>query len=528
MKKKILISDKVAEEGIAILTKSAEFDVVYKTGLSEEDLIKEIRDASGLIIRSATKANAKVIEAAEKLQVIARAGVGLDNVDLDKATAKGIVVMNTPAGNTISTAEQAIAMLFALARKTAVADASMKKGEWEKKLFQGTELRGKTIAVIGLGRIGMEVAKRCKAMAMRVVGYDPFIAREALSSMDIEVLELDEIWREADFITVHTPLTDQTRDLVNKDVIKKLKPTVKLINCARGGIYNEQDLFDALKEKKIAGAALDVFTQEPPKTLPPFHELDNIVLTPHLGASTDEAQIAVAVEAAENVAEYLLTGVARNSANFPSLEVNEYNVLKPYIELVEKMGALQGALMEGGIKEVSIYYTGVFGNYNLSPLTSSYLKGLMSSYTDATINFVNAPFVAKERGLKVQIGEDQASRDYSHLIIIRVKGDGGENELWGTVIGSQPWIVKFNEYLIDFIPAGKMLIMHNNDVPNVVGSIGSFLGKHGINIANLHLARTKRGGKALVIIEIDDELGKEIVEEMAALPEIIDLKHITV
>ena len=528
MKKKILISDKLADEGVAILKKNPDFNVVYKTGLSEEDLIKEIKDAHGLIIRSATKANANVIGAAEKLQVIARAGVGLDNVDLDKATEKGVVVMNTPGGNTISTAEQAIAMLFALARKTAAAHMSMKKGEWEKKLFQGTELRGKTIAVIGLGRIGMEVAKRCKGLAMRVIGYDPFITKEGLANYDIEISDLESIWREADFITVHTPLTDQTRDLINKDVIKKLKPSVRLINCARGGIYNEKDLYDALKENKIAAAALDVFTEEPPKTLPPFHELDNIILTPHLGASTDEAQVSVAIEAAENVAEYLTAGVARNSANFPALEVSEYNFLKPYIELVEKMGALQGAIMNGKISEVSIYYTGEFGNYNLSPLTSSYLKGLIAPYTEMNVNFVNAPFIARERGIRFQIGEDQTSRGYSHLITIKVTGEDGENELWGTVIGSQPWVVKLNEYLIDFIPTGRMLLMHNNDVPNVVGSIGTFLGNNGINIANLHLARTKRGGKALVMIEVDDEIGKDILEKMSGLPEIIDLKYISV
>lgn len=253
-----------------------------------------------------------------------------------------------------------------------------------------------------------------------------------------------------------------------------------------------------------------------------------MVLTPHLGASTDEAQVSVAIEAAENVAEYLLSGVARNSANFPSLEVNEYNFLKPYIDLVEKMGALQGSVMEGKVSEVSIYYTGVFGNYNLSPLTASFIKGLISPYVETGINFVNAPFVAKERGIKIQIGEDQSSRDYSHLIIIKVKGEGGENELWGTVIGNQPWIVKFNEYLIDFIPSGKMIIMRNNDVPNVVGSIGTFLGKKGINIANLHLARTKRGGKALVMIEIDDMMPAETLEEMGKLPEILDLKFVSV
>ncbi len=526
MKKKILISDKLAEEGLEILKNNDQFKVVYKTGMSVEDFKKEIKDAHGLIIRSASKVTAEILEAAKNLQVVARAGVGLDNVDIKKATGKGVVVMNTPGGNTISTAEQAIALLFALARKTAMADATMKQQKWEKKILEGTELRGKTIAVIGLGRIGMEVAKRCKAMEMKVLGYDPFISKEKLDTLELEISDLEKIWKEADFITVHTPLTNETRDLINKNVIPKLKPTVKLINCARGGIYNEKDLYDALKEKKIGGAALDVFTQEPPKTLPPFHELDNVVLTPHLGASTEEAQVSVAIEAAENVAEYLLNGVARNSVNLPYLDVNEYNFLKPFIDLVEKMGAFQAAVMEGKISEAQIFYTGDFGHYNLSPLTSAYIKGLLSGYTDYNLNFVNAPVIASERGIKIKIGEDATSRDYAHLISIKVKGEKGKNEMWGTVLGRQPWIVKYNEYLIDFIPTGKMVVMHNNDVPNVVGRIGTFLGSNGVNIANLHLARTKRGGKALVIIEIDDDLGKDIQDKLNKLPEILDMKYI--
>lgn len=526
MKKKILISDKLAKEGIDILKNYNGIDVVFNPNLSKDELLREIKDAHGLIVRSATKVTEEVINAADNLRVIARAGVGLDNVDIDKATEKGIVVMNTPGGNTISTAEQAIALMFAIARMTPMADASMKEGKWEKKLFQGAELRGKTVAVIGLGRIGIEVAKRCRGLSMRVIGYDPFISKEKLLEHDIEIVELEEIWKQADFITVHTPLTDQTRNIVNKDVISKMKKTVRVINCARGGIYNEQDLYEALKEKQIAGAALDVFTEEPPSKLPPFHELDNVVLTPHLGASTDEAQVSVAIEAAENVAEFLLSGVARNSVNFPSMDINEYNFLKPFLDLIEKMGAFQGAILNGNVDNVNIFYSGDFEKFNFSPLTSAYVKGLIAPFTEIDVNFVNAPFIAKERGIRIQTGEETSSRDYSHIIKIKVDGGKGTNELWGTIIGRQTWFVKFDEYMIDFAPRSGMLVMHNNDVPNVVGSIGTFLGKNNINIANFHLARTEMGGKALMIVDIDDEIDNDLFEQLGKLPEIIDVKYI--
>jgi len=388
MKKKIVISDTIAEEGIAVLRENNLFDIVYTPGIKSDELMKELHDAHGLIVRSSTKVTAELIDAAPDLQVIARAGMGLDNVDIEHATEKGIVVMNTPAGNTISTAEHTIAMLLSLVRKIPGADASMKQGKWEKNRFQGAELRGKMIAVIGLGRVGMEVARRCKGLSMRVAGYDPFISKDSKLNVDIEFPDIDDIWRTADFITVHTPLNDQTKNLIQKSVIRKMKPSVRLINCARGGIINERDLYDALKNSEIAGAALDVFTEEPPASLPPFHELDNVVLTPHLGASTGEAQVSVAVEAAEIVAEYLTTGIARNSVNLPSLDIHELAFLKPYLDLAEKIGRFQGAVTKGRVKDVSIFYSGDFRSFNLSPLTSSYIRGLLSPYTEYNVNFV--------------------------------------------------------------------------------------------------------------------------------------------
>lgn len=526
MKKKIIISDTIAEEGIALLNSSNLIDVVYTPGIAPVDLMEEIRNAHGLIVRSATKVTAELIDAAPELQVIARAGIGLDNVDIEHATEKGIVVMNTPAGNTISTAEHTVAMLLSLVRKIPGADASMKQKKWEKDRFQGMEMRGKVIAVIGLGRVGMEVARRCKGLSMRVVGYDPFISKDSKLNVDIEFPDLDDIWRMADFITVHTPLNDQTKNLIHKSIIRKMKPSVCLINCARGGIINEADLFEALKNGDIAGAALDVFTEEPPVSLPPFHELNNVVLTPHLGASTGEAQISVALEAAEITAEYLTAGIARNSINLPSMDIHELAFLKPYLDLAEKIGRFQGAVTKGRVKDVSIFYSGDFRSFNLSPLTSSYIRGLLSPYTEYNVNFVNAAFIARERGIRIQIGEDPVSHDYSHLISIRVTGDDATSEVWGTVLGKQPWFVKYNEYLIDFIPTGRMVTLYNNDVPNVIGNVGNFFGSKKINIANFHLARTKRGGRAFMIVEVDDDLTPEVIDEMKRLPDIIDAQYI--
>ncbi len=526
MKQKIVISDTIADEGIAVLNESKLFDVFYKPGITPDELMKELHTAHGLIVRSATKVTAELIDAAPELQVIARAGIGLDNVDIERATEKGIVVMNTPAGNTISTAEHTIAMLLSLVRQIPGADNSMKQGKWEKNRFQGTELRGKVIAVIGLGRVGLEVARRCKGLSMRVAGYDPFISKDSKLNVDLEFPDIDDIWRTADFITVHTPLNDQTKNLINKSVISKMKSSVRLINCARGGIINETDLYNALKNGEIAGAALDVFTKEPPSSLPPFHELANVVLTPHLGASTGEAQVSVAVEAAEIVAEFLTTGIARNSINLPSLDIHELAFLKPYIDLAEKIGRFLGSAMKGRIRDVSIFYSGDFRNFNLSPLTSSCIRGLLSPYTEYNVNFVNASFIARERGIRIQIGEDPVSHDYSHLISIRVTGDEGTSEVWGTVLGKQPWFVKYNEYLIDFIPTGRMVALYNNDVPNVIGNVGNFFGSCKINIANFHLARTKRGGKAFMVIEVDTDLTPEVIKGLKGLPDIIDAQYI--
>ncbi|MGB4268538.1 MAG: phosphoglycerate dehydrogenase [Spirochaetota bacterium] len=528
MKKKILITDDIAPEGLQLLQSNPDFDIVYKPGLQAAALKKEITDAHALIIRSATHVTADVIEEAKALEIIARAGIGVDNVDVEAATSKGIIVTNAPGGNTISTAEFALSLICSLARNIPQADASMKKQLWEKTKFEGIELRRKVIGIIGLGRVGAELAKLCKALGMQVVGFDPYLAREKLAAMDIDIADLETIWKKADLISVHTPLTDETKNLINADVIKKLKPTVRIVNCARGGIVNEQDLYKALKEKRIAGAALDVFTQEPPETLPPFHELDNVILTPHLGAYTYEAQVSVAIEASQTVIDYFTRGAIHDSVNYPSVDMQQYDFLKPFINLAERMGKFQAIMLAGKVRSVQLYYSGEFGKYSSAPLTAAYLKGLLSPYIDRPINYVNATMIAAERGIKVHVGESTQSGDWAHLVQANAEGGTLNNELWGTVIAKQPWVVRCDEYLIDFIPSGKMLVMHNNDVPNVIGAIGTFLGKNHINIANLHLARTRRGGKALVILEIDEEIPADVLEKLSKLPEILDVKYVVV
>lgn len=526
LRKKIIVCDDFAREGLDMLKARTEFETLHLPRPSSGELASAVADADALIVRSATRVSPEIIDAARELQLIARAGTGLDNIDVEKATERGIVVMSTPGGNTVSAAEHTMALMMSLARNIPAAHASMKSGNWERDRFNGIELRGKTIAVIGLGRIGVEVARRCKALAMRVVGNDPFLPAETLSRLDIEILDLDAIWREADFITLHTPLNDQTRGIINADVIRRLKPSVMLINCARGGLISERDLYEALRAGKIAGAALDTYSEEPPSSLPPFHELDSVVMTPHLGSATVEAGISVATETASLVIEFFTTGIARNSVNLPAIDPAVYDFMKPYLDLAEKMGRFQAGIMGGRITDLDIFCSGDFHGHNLSPITSAHLKGLIAPFTDTAINYVNAPYIARERGIKIRTGEDTVSRGYSHLINIRARGANGENELWGTVLGRQPWIVKINEYMIDFIPGGKMLVMHNNDVPNVIGTIGNFLGSRGINIANLHLARPRRGGKALVIIETDEDLSPDVLEQMNGLPEILDLRYV--
>ncbi|NTU41504.1 MAG: phosphoglycerate dehydrogenase [Nitrospirales bacterium] len=522
---KVLVSDSISSNGIDIL-KNAGLEVDVKTGLKPEELKAIIGDYHALIVRSATKATAEIIEAATNLKVIGRAGSGLDNVDKAAASKKGIVVMNTPGGNTITTAEHTIAMMFSIARKIPQANSSMAEGKWEKKKFMGVELFKKILGVVGLGNIGGEVAKRAQGLGMTVIAYDPFLSEEKAKSMGIEKVEIPELIRRAEFITIHTPLTDETRNLIRTETIATMKDGAFVLNCARGGIVNEKDLLEALNSGKIAGAALDVFEKEPPVDNPLVgHE--KVVCTPHLGASTQEAQENVAIAVAEQIVDYLVHGTIRNAVNFPSIPAEQVPVLQPYITLADKMGSFICQIIEGGITEVTIEYKGEAAALNTTPVTIGAIKGLLTPILMETVNFVNAPFIAKERGIEVKETKSSDAGDYQSAIIMRVKAGGKEVAVTGTLFSKKdPRIVKIDDFTVEIVPEGNMLFMYNNDKPGVIGNIGSLIGNSGINIARMHFGRETAGGRAISVVSIDAPASEKLVEEVKNLPNILEVRVI--
>ncbi|NPA49946.1 MAG: phosphoglycerate dehydrogenase [Thermodesulfobacteria bacterium] len=516
---KVLVSDPIAEDGIKIL-QDAGLEVIVKTGLSKEELIAELqKDIEAIIIRSATKMTADVIEAAPKLKLIARAGTGLDNVDIEAANRRGIVVMNCPGGNTVSAAEHTIAMMMALARNIPQATASMKAGKWEKKKFLGREITGKTLGIIGLGRIGSVVADRAQGLKMRVIAYDPFVNPEQAAKMGIEIMDLDELLPQADFITVHVPLTKETRGFINKEKFDKMKDGVMFIHCARGGIVNENDLYEAMLSGKVAGAALDVFEQEPPPPDYPLLQLDNFICTPHLGASTVEAQKNVALAVASQVVDFLIHGVVRNAVNMPSVSAELLPILKPYLTLAEKLGALQAQLAEGPIQEVNIEYQGDVANLDTKPLTVALLKGLLSPALREDVNYVNAPIRAKERGIRVTESKVNTAEDFLNLIKVRVKFPGGENVVAGTIFGKQePRIVQINNFRLDAIPEGHLLYLMNEDKPGVIGQIGITIGEAGLNISRMHVGQEPAKKVNIILLCVDQPVPESLLQKLQELP----------
>jgi len=511
---KVLISDALSEEGIQIL-KEAGLEVIYKPGLPPEELKKEIAEVDALIIRSGTKVTREIIEAAKNLKVIGRAGTGLDNVDLQAANERGIVVMNVPGGNTLSAAEHTLALLFALARRIPQANASVKSGKWERKKFMGVELNGKVLGIIGLGRIGSIVAERALCLKMKVLAYDPFVTPEMASKKGVELVSLDELLANSDFITIHTPLTKETYHLLNKEAFEKMKDGVYIINCARGGIIDEEALYEAIVSGKVAGAALDVFEQEP---VPPDHKLlklEQVIATPHLGASTVEAQKVVAVEIAKQVVDYLLHGIVRNAVNVPSISAEALQTLKPVLNLAEKLGLMAAQLAEGPIKEVEITYKGELANLDTKPLTLALVKGLLTPSLKEDVNYVNALFRAKERNIKILESKTEETEDFTSLISVKLKHTEGEALVEGTLFGKkEPRIVRINGFRLDALPEGHMLYIFNEDKPGVIGKIGTILGKHNLNISRMYVGQDPMKKRNVILLSLDTPPTTEALEEL--------------
>ncbi len=524
---KILVSDKLSEQGLKILKEQPGFQVDQKTGLPPEELKKILPGYDGLIIRSGTRVTADLLEKAT-LRVIGRAGIGVDNIDVEAASRKGIVVMNTPSGNAVTTAEHAIAMMFAASRKIPQATASLRAGRWEKGKFMGSELCNKVLGVVGVGNIGRIVADRALGLKMRVIGYDPFLSKEAAEKIGIELVEHAEHYGRADYITVHTPLNEKTRNLIDKKAFAQMKRGVYLINCARGGIVSESDLVVALQEGIVAGAALDVFEKEPPPPDHPFLKMDQVIFTPHLGAATDEAQEAVAVEVAEIIVDYFRNGTIRNAVNFPSVSAEALKVLGPFIGLAEKLGLLQGQLLEKLPKEILLEYHGDIVSYNLTAVTQALLKGLLSTMVaDVTVNFVNAPFLAKERGLRVVESRVSEHQDFASLVTVTVKDGSFSQSISGTIFGkTNPRLVRINDFYLEAVPEGTILVIHNYDRPGVIGNIGTLLGKRGVNISRMQLGMEKGKAEAIALYNVEGEINPDLIAEIEKLPHIISVKKV--
>ncbi len=526
---KILVSDKLSEAGLKILKDGTGLEVDVKTGMKPDELKKIIGEYDGLIIRSGTKVTADLISAADKLKIVGRAGIGVDNVDTEAASKRGIIVENTPGGNVVTTAEHAIAMMFAVARKIPQATGSMKDGKWEKTKFVGSELYNKTLGIVGVGNIGKIVADRALGLKMKVIAFDPFLSSETAAKMGVELVELNDLFARADFISIHTPLNDKTRNLIDRPAFAKMRKGVYIINCARGGIVNEDALVGAIQEGIVAGAALDVFVEEPIKPDHPLLKLEQVVCTPHLGASTDEAQENVAIEVAEQMVDYFVRGVVRNAVNFPSISSELMSVLQPYLSLAEKLGKFQGQLADSSPQEITIEYSGEIAAYPSASLTVSVLKGILEPLLeDVSVNYVNAPFIAKERGIKVIESKASEQHDFKSLIRVTVQYAKGSHSVSGTIFGKKnPRIVRIDDFYLEVAPEGTILVIHNQDRPGVVGNIGTLLGKNQVNISRMQLGLGKTQGEAIALYNVDSSAPKTIVEEIAKLPNIISVKQVS-
>ncbi len=515
---KVLVSDNLGEIGIDMFRKEEGIEVEVKTGLSPEELKQIIGEYDALVIRSATKVTEDLLDAATRLKVVGRAGIGLDNVDIPAATKRGIVVMNTPGGNVVTTAEHAIAMMLSLTRNIPKGTATLKEGLWEKKNLQGREVCNKVLGVIGFGKIGSIVADRARGLKMRVIVYDPYVTPEIIEKAGFESVSIEDLYKNSDYITIHVPKLDDTIGFLNKQAFDQMKDGVMVINCARGGIVNENDLFEAIKSGKVAGAALDVFETEPPGKNRLF-DLANVVCTPHLGASTKEAQTNVAVQVASQIIDYLKNGTILNAVNVPSVTGELLTKLGPFLSLGDHMGLLLAQLNEGALKEVAIEYAGDFQGLDMAPVTTAVLKGILTPVIKDDVNFVNAHVIAKERGIKVTEATSPDPKEYLNLITVTAVTTAGTNTVSGTIFGkNDSRVVKINNFRLEMVLEGHLALIYNIDKPGSIGQIGTTLGKHNINIARMQVGQEEKGERNIIFLCTDTPISGDVITELRNLP----------
>jgi D-3-phosphoglycerate dehydrogenase len=526
---KIVIAEKVAANAVQLLKDEADWTIVTPDQLAN-GLEAALKDADALIVRSAVDVNAQVLRGAQKLRVIGRAGVGVDNIDLEAATKAGIAVMNTPGANAVAVAEHTIALMLALARHLCRADSTTRAGKWDKKSLQGTELRGKTLGIVGLGRIGMEVARRVHAFEMKVVAHDPFVSASIAREQQIQLAELDQVYAQADYLTLHVGLTPQTGGMINEKSLARMKKGVRIINCARGELLDETAVASALASKQIGGIALDVFTEEPPKNSP-LLALDNVIATPHIAGSTNEAQDAVGVQIASQVREYLKRGVIQNAVNMPSIDHQQYTQMQPYITLAEKLGAFLANIVPaaGSIQEISIRYTGRIAEWNTELIRNAAIQGILNQRVAERANVVNAAAIAQERGIQVHEGKkaEGASGGTADVIAVTLKTTSDERQVRGGVLrGNSLRLLGVDEIDIEVPLGGNLIYMRNRDVPGVVGKIGTLLGRHNVNIGNFALGRKemKDGAEAIAVVQVDSPAPEAVLQEIAQLPEMHEVR----
>ena len=521
MTPKVLVADQIAKRGIAELSQGDSLDIVVKTGLSEDALVELIIDFSALIVRSETKVTSKILNAATRLRVVGRAGVGVDNVDVETATRRGIVVLNAPGGNTISTAEHAFSLLLSVARRIPQADASVRGGNWKRKDFEGVELYNKALGVIGMGRIGSELSRRAIAFGMRVIAYDPYLSPSRARSLQVEVVEeLDDLLASADFISLHTPLTDETRHILDAPRLQKIKRGVRIINCARGGLIDEAALARALQDRHVAAAALDVFETEPLPNESPLRSTPNLILTPHLGASTAEAQESVGIEIAQSVRAALLEGTIRNAVNMPSLDAKTLAIIGPHLRFGEKLGRFLSQVAPRRVEQLNINYSGKVNEVDTTAITRAILKGFLRAAGGTEVNEVNALAFAESLGLAVSETRRSAPGDYADLLELTAIAEGRTVSVGGAFFGATPRIVSINSRPVEARPHGIILVLENTDRPGMVGRIGTLLGEHGVNIATMSLSRNQAGGTALTALNLDTAPSEQLLAEIRASEDI--------